>query len=88
MRVKGLLRPQAGENLMALSEVVKLAGRTEQEVAEDIASEVAHFLYKRLTAIQNTYKEMGFEAEELGSIMYRVTGRTHAVLARRIGAHS
>ena len=66
------------------AEMVRLAGRSEQEVAEDIASEVDHFLYKRLTAIQNTYKEMGFGTDELGSIMYRVTGATHAALARRL----
>ena len=69
---------------MTETAVDKLAGRTEQEIAEDIASEVDHFLYKRLTAIQDTYKEMGFGTEELGSIMYRVTTMTHAALARRL----
>jgi hypothetical protein len=69
---------------MAETAVDKLAGRTEQEVAEDIASATSHFLYKRLVAIQNTYQEMGFGTDELGSIMYRVTGATRAALARRL----
>ena len=68
--------------------VAKLAGRTEQEIAEDMASEVDHFLYRKLVAIQNTYSELGFGAEELGSIMYRVTTQTYAALARRIAARS
>ena len=65
--------------------VVKLAGRTEQEVAEDIASEVDHFLYKKLTAIQDAYLAMGYEREELGLIMYRVSAKTKASLERRLG---
>ena len=65
--------------------VVKLAGRSEQEVAEDIASEVEHFLYKKLNAIQDTYLAMGYGHEELGSIMYRVSAKTKASLERRLG---
>jgi hypothetical protein len=65
--------------------LVKLAGRSEQEVAEDIASEVDHFLYKKLNAIQDTYLAMGYGHEELGSIMYRVSAKTKASLERRLG---
>ncbi len=64
--------------------LVKLAGRSEQEVAEDLASEVDHFLYKRLVAIQNSYQEMGFGTEELGQIMYRVSTKAAEALVLRL----
>ena len=72
---------------MAQEAVIKLAGRTEEEVAEDISSEVAHILYKKLTAVQNTYREMGYGTEELGSIMYRISTKATATLARRLETH-
>ena len=61
-----------------------IAGRSEQEVAEDIASEIDHILYRKLEQIQGAYQERGYGTEELGKIMYRVTGLTLAAVGRRL----